>query len=356
VKILSLTAALPFSKHCPELGLVHINFSRGEFVMKKILALVIVAITVLIAVGCGKKTAEGSAASGGGASKQRTIGFVVYGAANQAIAPEIKAVEDYIKARGDRCILLDAAFNFSSMPDLVEQLVVQEMDGIIVLNVFPDSIREALVKAKAADIPCVVIDCGFNDPDQSLLAGQATSDNYSAGKLVVEAYVKEFGAKGNVILMGTEGTIPAADRMRGMREVIASNPGLKILTEEESDPTDVSKAMKTVENLIQTYGGSQIDAIFCSFGNAAIGAISACQSTGYPGIKIYGIDASSDELNLVKNGMEVATIAQDFIMMGTSGIEKLYKAINKEPVGEYMTYIPVTVVNASNVDEYLAKQ
>jgi ribose transport system substrate-binding protein len=322
--------------------------------MKRIFALVIGSVVMLTVIGCSKKAAEGATADGG-VSKQRTIGFVVYGAANQSLAPEIKAVEDYIAAQGDKCTMLDAAFNFATMPDLVEQLVVQEVDGIIVINLFPDSIKEALVKAKAANIPCVVIDCGFNDPDQTLLAGQATSDNYSAGRLVVEAYVKEFGKKGNVILMGSEITMPAADRMRGMRETIASNQGLKVLTEEEID-VDVNRAMRTVENLIQTYGGNQIDAIFCSFGNAAIGAVSACQSTGYQNIKIYGIDASSDELNLVKSGMEAATVAQDFFMMGSSGIEKLYKAMRGEKIDEYMTYCPVTIVNASNVDEYLAKQ
>ena len=296
----------------------------------------------------------GLAASGGNAAEQRHIGFVVYGAANQAIIPQMAAVTNYIEAQGDRYTLLDAAFNFGVMPDLVDQLIVQDVDGIIVMNIFPDIITDAVKRANEKNIPVVVTDCGFNDPDQTLLAGQTTSDNYRAGELVVEAFVRDHGPEGNVILLTALFTIPAEERTRAIYETIAKYPGIKVLADETVDVT-VALSLTAVENLLQVHGGSNIDAIFGIFGNAAIGAISASQASGNTHIKIYGIDASMDELNIIKAGMQMGSVAQDFFMLGNSGIIKLYQAMNGESIPEYLTYVPVEYIDASNVDEYMAK-
>src|SRR3954469_6067376 len=113
---------------------------------------------------------------------------------------------------------------------IVENLI---QTGIQALVITPSGSREivsALVKAKDAKVPIVVVDTQV-DTKAAADAGVKTetfvgSDNYAGGKLAGEYLVKATGGKAHVaILEGIPGHETGDSRMRGFRDAVKDAPG-----------------------------------------------------------------------------------------------------------------------------------
>lgn len=68
-------------------------------------------------------------------------------------------------------------------------------------------------------------------------------------------------------------------------------------------------------------------------------------------VGVYGVDASPDSKALIKEGMMEATAAQFPSKIGKKTADNIYLLLQGKPVEPY-TYIPVELVDRTNVDEY----
>jgi ribose transport system substrate-binding protein len=130
------------------------------------------------------------------------------------------------------------------------------------------------------------------------------------GRAAARYVVQKLNGKGTIIeLEGTPGASPAIDRKKGFDEVIAQNPGMKILVSQAAD-FDRAKANSTMENLIQAY--PNFDAVFGANDEMIIGAIEAMSAHGIdPSTKVtVGYDATPDAFTYIKEGKLGATVDQ----------------------------------------------
>src|SRR4030088_3484405 len=121
--------------------------------------------------------------------------------------------------------------------DVVKQMQIVEnmiQTGIQALCITPSGSREivsALVKAKNANVPIIVVDTRV-DARAAADAGVHTetfvgSDNYEGGKLAGEYLVKATGGKAHVgILEGIPVSETGDSRMRGFRDAVKDAPGV----------------------------------------------------------------------------------------------------------------------------------
>ena len=68
-------------------------------------------------------------------------------------------------------------------------------------------------------------------------------------------------------------------------------------------------------------------------------------------VGVYGVDASPDSKALIKEGMMEATAAQFPSKIGKKTADNIYLLLQGKPIEPY-TYIPVELVDRTNVDEY----
>ena len=139
-----------------------------------------------------------------------------------------------------------------------------------------------------------------------------TSDTVYEGKVAGEWLAKETGGKCNVVeLQGTVGSSPAINRKKGFDQVVAANPGMKIVRTQSGDFTR-TKGKEVMESFIKAEGGGKnICAVYAHNDDMAIGAIQAIKEAGLkPGkdIKIVSIDAVPDIFKAMADGEANVTV------------------------------------------------
>jgi ribose transport system substrate-binding protein len=208
---------------------------------------------------------------------------------------------------GVEVIYIDAQNDSSKQVAAVESFISQKVNGILISPMTTDSIVPAIEEAVKAGIPVVTVDRKANTDKVLVHVG---ADNVEGGRAAARYVVQKLNGKGNIIeLEGTPGASPAIDRKKGFDEVIAQNPGLKILVSQAAD-FDRAKANTTMENLMQAY--PNFDAVFGANDEMIIGAIEAMSAAGVnPASKVtVGYDATPDALAYIKQGKLGATVDQ----------------------------------------------
>jgi len=130
---------------------------------------------------------------------------------------------------------------------IVENLI---QTGIQALCITPSGSREivsALVKARDAKVPIVVVDTRL-DAQAAAAAGvtPATfvgSDNYEGGKLAGQYLVKQSNGRAHVgILEGIPGHETGDSRMRGFRDAVKDSPGISIVASQPANWEQIGRA------------------------------------------------------------------------------------------------------------------
>jgi ribose transport system substrate-binding protein len=216
---------------------------------------------------------------------------------------------------------------------IVENLI---QTGIRVLAITPSGSREivsALVKAKNANIPIVIVDTRL-DKAAASAAGVAPqtfigSDNYEGGKLAGEHVVKITGGKANVgILEGIPGHETGDSRLRGFKDAVGKAPGITIAASQPAN-WERDQGFNVFQNMLQAH--PTIDTVFAASDLMALGAIEAIAAAGKSGtIRVVGFDALDDAKKAIQAGTMDASVAQFPYEMGRAAVESAAKIIAGE--------------------------
>jgi ribose transport system substrate-binding protein len=216
---------------------------------------------------------------------------------------------------------------------IVENLI---QTGIKVLCITPSGSREivsALVKAKAANVPIVIVDTRV-DAQAASAAGVVPvtfigSDNYEGGKLAGQHALKITGGKARVgILEGIPGHETGDSRLRGFRDAVAAAPGVTIAASQPAN-WERDQGFNVFQNMLQAH--PDIDTVFAASDLMALGAIEAIAAAGKTGkIRVIGFDALDDAKKAIAAGTMEASVAQFPYDMGRAAIESAAKIIAGE--------------------------
>jgi ribose transport system substrate-binding protein len=216
---------------------------------------------------------------------------------------------------------------------IVENLI---QTGIKVLCITPSGSREivsALVKARDAGVPIVIVDTRV-DAKAASDAGVHPqtfigSDNYEGGKLAGEYAVKATGGKAHVgILEGIPGHETGDSRLRGFRDAVAPHPGIAIVASQPAN-WERDQGFNVFQNMLQAH--ADIDTVFAASDLMALGAVEAIAAAGKTGkIRVIGFDALDDAKKAIDAGTMEASVAQFPYEMGKAAVESAVKVMNGE--------------------------
>jgi ribose transport system substrate-binding protein len=216
---------------------------------------------------------------------------------------------------------------------IVENLI---QTGIDVLCITPSGSREiisALVKAKNAGVPVIVVDTRI-DATAAAEAGVQPqtfigSDNYEGGRLAGEHAVKISGGKARVgILEGIPGHETGDSRLRGFREALKNAPGMTVVASQPAN-WERDQGFNVFQNMLQAH--PDIDLVFAASDLMALGAIEAIAAAGKTqSIRVIGFDALDDAKQAIEAGTMAASVAQFPYDMGKAAVESAVKVSRGE--------------------------
>jgi inositol transport system substrate-binding protein len=313
--------------------------------------IVLIAAAVFAATlefGCSRERDSGTVAVGAGGARQPVIGVSLLNLSNEFIVMLNQAMQDKAKQLGVRLIVNDAQRSAERQVQEVESFVAQKVDAVILNPGEVEASSPAVDKALAAGIPIVNV----NSETKSAPTAFVGSRDEEAARLAVEYIAERLGGQGNLLMMqGYMGQAAQIERDQGAREVLAKNPGLKLLAQQTAE-WDRAQAMSLMENWIQSYG-DRINAVFAQNDEMAMGALMALeQANRKQKVVLVGVDAIADALAAVRDGRLDATVFQDAKAQGVTAVETAVKIMHKEPY-EKQTLIPFRLVTRANVAQYL---
>ena len=256
-------------------------------------------------------------------------------------------MREMVEANGDELIAVDPANDVTKQIPMVEDLIVQNIDGMFMNPVDAEGILPALDQLKETNIPIIGFDTEV--ADMSYLVSYAGSDNYNAGKVCGEDLVKRCPDGGKIIVLDSPTMQSVTDRTNGFLEAI-DGKGFEIVGQQDAKG-NLQVAQGLAEDLLTA--NPDVVAIFGGNDPTALGALAAAKGQGFTDLLIYGVDGSPDiKAELAKGDSMIAgTGAQSPVTIAETAVELMYKYLDGEEIDDRYP-VETFLITADNVADY----
>lgn len=243
---------------------------------------------------------------------QYKVGFAQTESNNPWRIAETKSMKDAANTCHWDLVYTDAASSAAKQVADVESMIAQKVDLIVLAPREEKPLIPAVMKAKRAGIPVILID---RNVDQNVAkAGRdyvtfIGSDFVDQGRRAADWLAKATNGKATIVeLEGTTGSSPANDRKKGFDDEIKKHPGMKIVASQSGDFAR-DKGRQVMQTLLQAH--PDVTAVYAHNDEMAIGAIAALEAAGKkPGkdVTVVSIDGTADALKAIAAGTMGATV------------------------------------------------
>ena len=315
---------------------------------KLLVMLLVLALTVVGFAGCA---GDAGTNEGGNETPEAPKKFALF-MTHMSNAFTIE-LSDAVKAQaaelGVELTVNDAAQDVNKQISQIETAVNQGVDGIIIEPVSVDGILPGVKIAKDAGVTVVIVNQQISDP--SAADAYVGVSNADGGEMEMTKAAEDIGGAGNVaFLYGPMGSDAQLGRLEGYQRVLAKYPDIKVAFESTAE-WDTAKALSLVENWLQA--NKDLKAIVAQNDGMALGALKAIEDAKLQdSIKVYGLDATPDALQAVKDGRLAATVSQSTTAQGTEAMKACYAIASGEAVDSEIL-VDFTLITKDNVDEFL---
>ena len=262
-----------------------------------------------------------------------------------------KQAKSYPKGDGVQLQFEDARADVVKQLSQVENFISQKVDAIIVNPVDTASTARISKSALEAGIPLVYVNRRPDQKDLPKGVAAVTSNDEEAGRMQMQYIAEKLGGKGKVvILLGDLANNSTTNRTKGIKEILAKYPQIKI----EQEQTGIwlrDRGMTLVNDWLTQ--GREFNAVLANNDEMAIGAAMALKSAGTkPGsILIAGVDGTPDGLNAITKGEMTVSVFQDANGQAVGSVEAARKMAKKEAI-EQNIVIPFKLITPDNVKDF----
>ena len=234
------------------------------------------------------------------------VGFAQTESNNPWRLAQTKSMEDEAAKRGWQLVYTDAAGSAAKQVADVRSMIAQGVDVILLSPREEKPLIPAVMEAKKAGIPMILID---RSVDATMATGGVDYAAFIGSDFVKEGnqaagVLTEF-MKGNakiIQLEGSTGSSPANDRASGFASFIKDHPGMEIIASQSGDFAR-DKGRQVFETLYQAH--PEATALYSHNDEMTMGAIAAMEAAGkVPGkdLIIATIDGTKDAIEAILAG------------------------------------------------------
>jgi len=272
------------------------------------------------------------------------IGVTVYDMSSFITAGK-EGMDQYAKDNNIELLWNSAGGDVSTQASQVDSLINQGVAGIIIVPIQADSLGPQVQTAKSKGIPLVAVNAALNNKD---VAGNVQPDDVAAGAQEMQMMADHLGGKGNiVVLQGPLGQSGEIDRTKGIEQVLAKYPDIKVLAKDTAN-WKRDEAVNKMKNWISSFG-PQINGVVAQNDDMGLGALQALKEANRTDVPIVGIDGIEDGLNAVKSGEFIGTSLQNGTVELSAGLAVANALVKKEDVNKDPIYI-MPAITKDNVD------
>ena len=210
----------------------------------------------------------------------------------------------------------------------VENFITQGMNAIVVAPVDSRGIVSAVEEANHAGIPVFTADIAAAGGD---VTAHIASDNAQGGRLVGEFLARRLNGRGKIAILDQPTVTSVIDRVRGFREAMAAYPGIEIVAAPAVERGLREVAKQKTDNLLQSH--RDLNAIFGSNDDCALGALASIRAAGKTGIVIVGFDATPEAQAAIREATGLLADAIQYPeVIGRRTIEAVARHLKGESV------------------------
>ena len=238
------------------------------------------------------------------------LGFTVYDMSSFIAAG--KAGAEHIATANGATLLWDSArMDVNTQISQIQQFINRKVDAILIAPVNSSTLGPQVAAAKAAGIPVIITNLTAAPSVMQEAASYVGPDDVKAGEQEAQHLVDAIGHKGGiVVLQGPLGQSGEIDRTKGIQNVLAKNPDVKLLAMQPGNWAR-NQAYSVMQDWLSRYGSS-IAGVISENDDMAIGAIQALREKNLAGkMPITGVDGIKDGMRAVRDGTLLETNLQD---------------------------------------------
>ncbi|MDO4307832.1 MAG: substrate-binding domain-containing protein, partial [Eubacteriales bacterium] len=230
-------------------------------------------------------------------------------------------------------------YDASRQNSQVEQMIRDELDGILMIPQDSEICVEGAKTARKAGIPVVSVNTRVNSNEIISYVG---SNDIEAGELVAKGVAEVLNGTGNVVILeGPIGQSAQTERLEGIKKVLAEYPDVHVIGNKTANWSRL-EAKNMMQKWLQTF--DRIDAVIAENDDMALGALEAIEAADQE-IYVVGIDGSEEGLQAVEDGRMYMTVFQDAEKQSKKALEVIVKHIKGEAVEENY-WIPLEEITA----------
>lgn len=213
---------------------------------------------------------------------------------------------------------------------MVKQAINDKADAIVLAASDYVQLVAVAEKAKAANIPVIIIDSNIQSNNMDSFIG---TDNFDAGKKLGESLIDKVGDKCEVAIMSfVKGAATANQREAGFLNAISTFPGIEVV-ETAYCNSDEALAKQLTMDIVEN--NPSLSAVVCLNAYGTVGTAWGIDELGQTGqISIIGFDSTPEEISYLEKDIIQSLVIQNPFNMGYLGVKYAFNAINNDKIPE----------------------
>ena len=220
------------------------------------------------------------------------------------------------------------------------------MDGIAISSLNGDFLTETIDRAVAAGIPVVTWDA---DAPKSKRIAFYGVDDLAAGRIMGEQAASLLGGKGKIAVITSVGATNLQRRLEGVKEVLAKQPGMKIVEvyDIKEDPVRCAEIISAGSRRYPDLGA------WISVGGWPVFTRNALDAVDPAKTKFISFDTIPPAPDLLREGKVQVLLGQKYFGWGSEPVRILSEFKAGKPPSSPIVDSGVDVVTKDNVDAYV---
>ena len=225
-------------------------------------------------------------------ARELTIAYVHEGVNYQHAQQVLAGANEMAQAFDVELIVTDADFNRDKMIADLDAVIEQQPDAIIIDH-GGDGLAPGVERALAAGIPVLTFDNPL--PDVEGLTSRVGQDDYDLAFRSLKALFQDLDGEGQIAVIWVGGFAPMERRQRVLNIMLANYPNIEVVaTYGEASANTVADTLSKTEAALAA--NPEIDGIWASWDQFALGAYEALVQAGRTDIPLYSIDISAEDV------------------------------------------------------------
>lgn len=306
------------------------------------LLLTVFLAVALFVTGCNGVSNVAGGSNGAEGKKQR-IALIMQFNIGTFSSQYIAGVKEEVEKAGAEVTVFNSEGDLAKMSSNLDAAINQHFDGILIDHGTPEALEQGVKKALERKIPVVAFDAALNVPGVTVLE----QGDKKMAELTLEKLAQDIGGKGNIVKIWVAGFAPMERRQESYKAFQAKYPDIKEVAAFGSATSNTAlESQAQMEAILKKYPNKgDISAVWAAWDEFAKGATRAIQQAGRTEIKVYGIDLSDEDLQLIQDNTSpwIASAAVDPTDIGRIQVRFLFKKLKGEETPSNVVLDPILV-------------